>query len=175
MRTVTTYRGASYKLGPSDLLSVTVYPDATLNRKERIDADGKISLPLVGTVSVAGATVLEAQAAVEKQLASYLKNPHVTLFVEEYGNRQLFVLGEVKNPGSYAIPAGARLTALQAVTTAGGFTKVAAPKRAHVLRLVNGKSVDYAIDLNAVSRGGAADQDVVLEPNDVIYVPQSLF
>lgn len=175
MRTVAQYRSASYRISPADLLSVVVYPDTQLNRKARVDADGAISLPLIGTTTVAGSTVLDAQRALERRLSSYLVSPHVTLFVEEYGNRQMFVLGEVQNPGAFAIPAGSRLTVLQAITLAGGFTKVAAPRRTHVLRYVDGRAVERVLDLKAIARGGQGGQDVVLEPNDVIYVPQSVF
>jgi protein involved in polysaccharide export with SLBB domain len=175
MRTVADFRGGSYKLGAGDLVSLTVYPDAQLGRKARVDADGTVSLPLIAPVPVAGKTIVEAQRAIEDKLGAFLVSPHVALVVEEYGNRQMFVLGEVRSPGSYAIPAGSRMTALQAVSTAGGFTKVAQPRRAHVLRYVNGKSVEQVIDLKAIARGGAADKDVILEPNDVIYIPKSVF
>jgi polysaccharide export outer membrane protein len=175
MRTVSDFKSGSYRIAPSDLLSVAVYPDQQLNAKERVDADGAISLPLIGTMTVTGATLMETQKAIERRLASYLVNPHVTLLVEEYGNRQMFVLGQVQSPGTYPVPAGARMTALQAISTAGGFTKVAAPRRTHLLRYVNGKSVDRVIDLKAVTLGKGAEADVVLEPNDIIYVPQSIF
>lgn len=175
MRTVAEFRSSSYKIGPADLLSVSVYPDQQLNRKARVDADGAVSLPLIGTTTVAGMTVLEAEKLLGDKLSAYLVNPHVSLFIEQFGNRQMFVLGEVSSPGSYPIPAGSRLTVLQAISTAGGFTKVAQPRRTHVLRYVDGQSVDRVIDLKAVSRGGEVDHDLVLEPNDIVYVPQSLF
>lgn len=175
MRTVAQFRSTSYRLSPADIVNLTVYPDQTLSRKSRVDADGAISLPLIGTAAVAGLTILEAQRSLEAKLSGYLVNPHVSLVVEEYGNRQMFVLGEVQSPGSYAIPAGSRMTVLQAISTAGGFTKVAQPRRTHILRYVDGKSVERVVDLKAVARGGEADKDVVLEPNDVVYVPQSVF
>lgn len=175
MRTVADFRSTSYRLAPGDLVSLTVYPDQQLGRKARVDADGAISLPMIATAAVGGLTIMEAQRAIEAKLAAFLVGPHVSLVVEEYGNRQMFVLGEVASPGSYVIPAGSRMTALQAVSTAGGFTKVAQPKRTHVLRYVNGKSVEQVVDLKAVARGGEADKDVILEPNDVIYVPKSVF
>lgn len=175
MRTVADFRSSSYRIGPGDLVNLTVYPDSQLSRKARVDADGTISLPLIPPITVAGSTIIEAQRAVEAKLRAFLVGPHVSLVIEEYGHRQMFVLGEVHSPGSYVIPAGSRMTALQAVSTAGGFTKVAQPRRAHVLRYVNGQSIEQVIDLKAVARGGAADKDVILEPNDVIYIPKSVF
>lgn len=175
MRTAAEYRGTSYRIAPTDLVSVTVYPDERLNRKARVDADGALSLPLIGTATVSGLTLLEAQRDLERRLGSFLVNPHVTLVIEEYGNRQMFVLGEVQNPGAYPVPAGSRMTVLQAISTAGGFTKVAAPRRARLLRYVDGKAVERLIDLKAAARGGRGDKDILLEPNDVVYVPQSVF
>lgn len=175
MRTVAEFRSTSYKISPTDLLSVTVYPDQRLSLKARVDTDGALSLPLIGTAAVSGVTVSEAQRLLEQKLSVFLVNPHVTLVVEEYGNRQMFVLGEVQHPGSYLVPAGSRMTVLQAISTAGGFTKIAAPRRARLLRFVNGRSFEQRIDLKAVASGGQGDKDFVLEPNDVVYVPQSVF
>ena len=175
MRTVSDFKSGSYRISPADLLNVSVYPDQQLNSKERVDAEGAISLPLIGTMTVTGATIMETQKAIERRLSAYLVNPHVTLLIEEYGNRQMFVLGQVQTPGTYPVPASARMTALQAISTAGGFTKVAAPRRTHLLRYVNGNSIDRVIDLKAVTLGKGAETDVILEPNDILYVPQSIF
>jgi protein involved in polysaccharide export with SLBB domain len=163
----------NYRVSRADLLEITVYPDAQLNRKIRVAADGSISLPLIGTAQVAGKTVPEAENLLETRFASYLVAPHVSLVVSEFGSRQIFVLGEVQKPGSYPLPEGARMSGLQAVSTAGGFTNTAAPRRAILLR-PNAGGVQKAVDLKAATKG-RADADVVLEPNDILYVPQSLF
>ena len=84
-------------------------------------------------------------------------------------------MGEVQKPGSYPIPTESRLTVLEAISTAGGFTPVAAQDRARVLRSVNGESVSYTVDVRTITREGQKDKDLVLEPNDVVFIPQSLF
>jgi len=173
-RAAAEFRTASYKIGSADVLNVSVYPDPQFNRRARVEADGGLSLPLIGTVKVTGLTIEEARRALERRLAAYLVNPHVALVIEEFGNRQLFVLGEVHRPGSYPIPAGSAMTALQAISVAGGFTDVAAAQRTHVLRKAGGRAVDRLVDLKAVT-AGKVDGDVVLEPNDIIYVPESFF
>lgn len=174
LRTVAEFRGGSYRVSPADLINVTVYPDPQLNRRVRVDADGTLSLPLIGSTAVVGRTLPEAERQLERRLSAYLVSPHVSLVVEEFGNRQVFVLGEVQNPGPYPIPAGPRLTALQAVTAAGGFTAVAAPHRTLLLRYTERRSVDRVINLKDVTRGHS-DRDVIIEPNDILYVPQSFF
>lgn len=165
----------SYRIGPSDLLSATVYQEDALGRRVRVDADGAISLPLIGAVKVGGATILEAQRAIEKKLSAFLVNPQVSLLVEAYGSKLVFVLGEVKKPGSYPIPTDSPMSVVQAISAAGGFTNIAAPSRTRVLRSAEGRGADYTVDVRAVTRGGERDKDLLVEPNDVIYVPQSFF
>lgn len=164
-----------YKISSADLISVTVYQDAEMSRKVRVNANGTVSLPLVGAVKVGGMTLIDAQAAIEEKLGKYLVSPQVSLFIEDYGNKTIFVMGEVQKPGSYPIPTESRMTVLEAISTAGGFTPVAAQDRARVLRNVNGASVTYTINTKEITQQGQKEKDMVLEPNDIIYVPQSFF
>jgi polysaccharide export outer membrane protein len=144
-----------------------------MSRRARVNAGGMITMPLAGDVRIGGLTLSAAQKLVEDRLKTYIINPHVTLFVEEYGNKLLFVMGEVQKPGSYPIPAETRMTLLEAISTAGGFTPVAAPDRTRVLRTVDGRSVSRTVDVRGITRAG--EKDPLLEPNDVVFVPQSLF
>lgn len=164
-----------YKISAADLVSVTVYEVLEMNRKVRVNASGLIFLPLVGAVDVGGKSLGAAQGLIEKKLAAYVVKPQVTLFIEEYGNRRISVMGEVQRPGSYPIPTESRMTILEAISTAGGFTPVAAQDQARVLRYVNGASVKYTVDVRTLTRGGHKEQDMILEPNDVVFIPQSLF
>ncbi len=164
-----------YRISSADLISVTVYQDAEMSRKVRVNANGTVSLPLVGAVKVGGMTLIDAQSAIEEKLGKYLVSPQVSLFIEDYGNKTIFVMGEVQKPGSYPVPTESRMTVLEAISTAGGFTPVAAQDRARVLRNVNGASVTYTINTKEITQQGQKDKDMVLEPNDIIYVPQSFF
>jgi polysaccharide export outer membrane protein len=112
----------------------------------RVNAHGSISMPLIGEVKIGGMTLIEAQAALEAKLAKFLVSPQVSLFIEEYGNKTVFVMGEVQRPGSLPIPTESRMTVLEAISTAGGFTPIAAQDRTRVLRNVNGVSVSYTIE-----------------------------
>lgn len=164
-----------YRISPADLVSVTVYEVPEMNRKVRVNASGMVFLPLIGAIEVGGKSMGAAQAMIEKKLASFVVKPQVTLFIEEYGNRRISVMGEVQKPGTYPLPTESRMTVLEAISAAGGFTPVAAPDRARILRFVNGQSVKYTVDVKNLTRGENKEQDMVLEPNDVIFVPQSLF
>jgi polysaccharide biosynthesis/export protein len=164
-----------YRLSAADLISVTVYQDKELDRKVRINTDGTVSLPLIGAIAIGGKSLAEAQSTIESKLAQYLVSPQVSLFIEDYGNKTVFVMGEVAKPGSYPIPTESRMTLLEAISTAGGFTPIAAQDRARVLRYVNGASVTYNINTKEITQQGQKDKDMVLEPNDIVYIPQSFF
>jgi polysaccharide export outer membrane protein len=146
-----------------------------MDRKARVGANGTVTLPLVGSVKVGGTTLGAAEARIEEKMAVYVVRPQVTLFIEEYGNRTFSVMGEVQKPGSYVIPTESRLTILEAISLAGGFTLVAAQDRARVLRQVNGESKTIVVDIRAITHKGEKEKDLVIEPNDVVFVPQSLF
>lgn len=164
-----------YKISAADLVNVTVYEVPEMSRRVRVNASGEIFLPLVGAVDVGGKTLGTAQYLIERKLAAYVVKPQITLFVEEYGNRNFFVMGEVQRPGTYPIPTESRVTVLEAISTAGGFTPVAAQDQARVLRYINGQSVKYTINIRSITREGRKEMDMVLEPNDVVFIPQSLF
>jgi polysaccharide export outer membrane protein len=164
-----------YRLAPADLISVTVYQDKDMDRRVRVNTDGTVSLPLIGSVAIGGMTLIEAQASIETKLSQFLVSPQVSLFIEDYGNKTIFVMGEVAKPGSYPIPTESRMTVLEAISTAGGFTPIAAQDRARVLRYVNGASVTYTINTKEITQQDQKEKDMVLEPNDIVYVPQSFF
>ncbi len=164
-----------YRLAPADLISISVYQDKDMDRKVRVNTDGTISLPLIGPIAVGGLTLAGAQAVIESKMAQFLVSPQVSLFIEEYGNKTIFVMGEVQKPGSYPIPTESHMTLLEAISTAGGFTPIAAQDRARILRYVNGASVTYTINTKEITQQGQKDKDMVLMPNDIIYVPQSFF
>ena len=164
-----------YRLAAADLISVTVYQDPDMNRKVRVNTNGTVALPLIGSVKIGGMTLVDAQASIENKLAQFLVSPQVSLFIEEYGNKTIFVMGEVQKPGSYPIPTESRMTVLEAISTGGGFTPIAAQDRVRVLRYVDGASVTYTINTKEITQQGLKEKDIALEPNDIVYVPQTFF
>ncbi|TBR17506.1 hypothetical protein EPO15_16780 [bacterium] len=166
---------ATYRIGPADLLEVSVYQEKDLDRKVRVSPDGVITMPLAGTVKVAGLGVADAEQAVTERLKRFLIAPQVSIFIAEYGNKQVYVLGEVAKPGSYVLPTEAGLTVIEAITMAGGFSQYAAPDRTRVIRKKKGGSANIPIDVSAVTKRGDKSKDIQLEPNDVVFVPESVF
>lgn len=165
-----------YKINSADLLEITVYREEDLTRTARISQNGTISFPLVGIIHLGGKSTTEAGQALAKKLGEYLVNPQVTIFVKEYGNKQIYVLGEVKNPGSFELPTETQLTVLEAISKAGGFSPIAAKDRTKVIRTNDdGKNESLIIDVSAITTKGEKHKDIALKPNDVIYIPQSFF
>jgi polysaccharide export outer membrane protein len=169
-------KGSDYRISGADLLEVTTYREQELNRAVRVSQNGTISLPLIGTIQVGGKTTAEAEMLVAGKLQDFLINPQVTIFIKEYGNKKIYVLGEVKKPGAYELPVESRLTVLEAVSLAEGFTPIAAKDRTKIIRSMrDGKSLSLTIEISAITTRGEKEKDIPLEPNDVVWVPQSYF
>jgi len=150
-----------YKLGPGDKVRVTVFGDDQLSGEFQLDANGVVALPLIGEVDAHGRTTSELAAAVADKLSKdYLKNPQVSVEVIDY--RPFYILGEVKNPGSYPFVNGMRV--MNAVALAGGFTYRAREGRMKISRDVDGQMQELD-----------ADQTTVVLPGDVIEVPERFF
>lgn len=113
---------SAVRLGPGDLINVSVYNVPELDTKIRVNTDGDINLPLINYVHVDGLTIDEAESVIAQRLETggFVKNPHVQIFVQEYTSQGASVLGEVGKPGIYPILGGQRLFSL--ISAAGGFT-----------------------------------------------------
>jgi len=159
-----------YRVGPRDLLEISVEQDPSLNTTERIGADGRLPLPLLGPVYVNGLTPLEIQKKLQTMLAEkYITNPTVSVLVREYESEVVLVFGEVKSPGR--IPATANMTLLQAISAAGGLGENHGPT-IHVLRLApNGLSDQLEIDVSELIQKGNPIYNVPIRASDVINVP----
>lgn len=165
-----------YKVSSADLLQITVYREEDLSRTARVSQEGMISFPLVRDVKVGGLTVIDAQDLIARKLADFLVSPQVTIFIKEYGNKRISVLGEVQKPGTFELPTESHLTVLEAISMAGGFTPVAAKDRTRVIRpTADGRTENFTIDISAITQQGDKRKDMPLSANDVVYVPQSFF
>lgn len=171
----------SYAIACTDRLRIAVYQEDDLSVIARVDAKGTVNLPLVGEVAVVGKTVIEAQRAIEAayQTGRYIKNPQVTINIEEYAPREVSVQGMVRNPGRYPLPIDAGMTVLDLVTKAGGLTDTAKGTAITVTRISpEGKKTVFNIDIESLIRGRekakATDNSLLLLPGDIVYVPERI-
>ena len=166
---VTSEETAVARLGPGDLLEVSVYNVPELASKARVSNGGDIYLPLVDYVHVEGLTQEEAQELIEKRLedGGFVRNPHVTIFIDEAASQGVTVLGEVSKPGIYPDLGDHRL--YQIVSEAGGFSPAASRKIAIIRR---NRNEPIRVDL---PRNLADDLsgNVEIMPGDTITVPRA--
>lgn len=160
---------AEYKIGPQDLLRIDVWKEAEISRTVPVRPDGKISLPLLNDMQAAGLTPMQLSAAIAEGLKKYVQNPQVTVSVAEINSRRVYVTGEVTKPGAF--PLLPDMTVLQALSGSGGFTQFAKLKGIYVLRMENGKQVKHPFNYKDVVSGKAAEQNILLQPGDVVVVP----
>lgn len=165
------YSGATdYHIGPSDLLEINVFQIDELNRTVRVNSNGQVSLPLVGSITAGGKTVEELEAEIGKQLeAGYLQNPQVTVFVKEFTSQRVTMEGAVKSPGIY--PLTGRTSLLQAIAMASGVTDLANLKGIVVFRVIDGKKQAAAFDLAQIRTGSVPDPQIY--GDDIVVVDQS--
>ena len=152
---------AGYQLGPNDQIRVTVFRHEDLSGEFELDGEGYFAMPLVGEILAGGLTARQLENEIEVQLkgGGYLVNPQVSLEVLNY--RPFYIVGEVRQPGSYAYVNG--MTVINAVALAGGFTYRASQSSITITRGGSGGSEAYA-----------EPQTQVL-PGDVIEVPERFF
>lgn len=151
----------AYRLGPGDKVHITVFNEQDLSGDFDVSDQGALALPLIGQVDVKGKTTAEAQKIIaSKYGANYLVNPRVSLQVLNY--RPFFILGEVKNPGSYPYQSG--MTVLDAIALAGGFTP-----RANK----DGITIKRAADPSA--NATKIDENGLVLPGDILTVGERFF
>jgi len=168
-----------YKLSLGDRIRVAVFQEDDLSAIPRINAQGMVTLPLIGDVKVSGLTVSEAQSHIERAFRDgrFLRSPQVNITVEEYAPREVSILGQVRNPGKYALPVESTLTVVELVTRAGGFTDIGKGTEVRVTRIgPDGRETNFTVDVESVIRGRGKsrveDNSMLLEAGDIVYVPE---
>ncbi len=167
---------SQYRLQPTDVLTITVHDQPDLTTKTRVTSDGYISFPLLDKVAVKGLTVQELEQKLKELLEKdYLVKAEVLVFIEEYHPRQVSVIGEVNTPGKYNMSTEKEPTLLEAIAMAGGFTKDADINRAKVMRFEDGEKKTIDVNIKDITERGLKEKDILLKPDDVVFVPKSYF
>jgi polysaccharide export outer membrane protein len=159
----------AYVIGPEDMLDISVWKEPDVSRVVPVRPDGRISLPLIHDVEAAGMSPQQLGASVAERLRKYLNDPQVTVIVTAINSQRVFVVGEVLRAGAF--PLLPRMTVLQALSSAGGFTTFADVKKIRVVRSRHGKQVELPFNYRDVLKGDKPDQNIKLEPGDTIVVP----
>jgi polysaccharide export outer membrane protein len=161
---------ASYVIGSSDVLAITVWKEPEVSRSIPVRPDGRISLPLVGEIQAAGRTPVQLEQDIAAKLQAYISKPDVTVIVEQINSEKFNILGRVAKPGSYLL--SGTTTVLDAIALAGGFQDFAKQSGIYILRPnPQGGDSRLAFNYKQVIKGKHTEQNIRLEPRDTIIVP----
>jgi polysaccharide export outer membrane protein len=158
-----------YRIGPEDMLAISVWKNEPMSRVVPVRPDGMISLPLLDDVRAAGLTPMQLRDLLAQKLAEYVPSPSVSVIVNEVRSFKVSVLGEVQRPARYELKS--RTTVLDVLALAGGFNQFAARTRIVIIRHDGEKRQRILFNYNKVVSGGADDENYYLQPNDIVLVP----
>ncbi len=159
-----------YRVGPLDMLEVSVFQVPDLSRTVQVDAAGQIGLPLIGNVPAAGKTAEELAGDIAGRLGQkYLESPQVTVFVKDAPGRQVTVEGAVNRPGLF--PLVGTTTLLQAVALSGGLSDIADASDITVFRTVKNQKMAGLFNVKTIRTGKMPDPEIY--GGDLIVVGQS--
>ena len=165
-----------YTIHSEDVLEIKVYEHKDLTTKVRVSASGDITFPLIGQVHAAGLTVNQLCEKIKELLSDgYLVDPQVNVFINSYHPEKVFVMGAVRNPAAYELSREKPTTVLEAISRAGGFTEQAAPNRTKVIRVDSEKGETIKVKVTDITKKGDKSKDIPLQPNDIVFVPESIF
>lgn len=161
---------AGYKIGPLDVLDISVFNVPDLTKTVQVAGDGTIAYPLIGSVEAAGKTGHELEAVLKEKLGTkYLRNPQVSVFVKDYNSQRVTVEGGVKTSGVYALKGRTTLTDVLAM--AGDVDSTVASGDIVIFRTIDGKRCAARFDFDGIRSGKTVDP--VVEPGDVIVADTS--
>ncbi len=163
-------RSLEYKIGPQDLLEITVFGLDEMNKTVRVSEDGNITLPLLGEIEVYNLTKTELEQKLARLLEEkYLQDPQVTIFISEYQSKRISIIGAVSEPGRYELLG--RQTLLHMIAQAGGMTNQAGNEIIVVREKEDGTSKSLRISLDDLILKGDPGLNIPLEPGDIVNIP----
>lgn len=167
---------SNYVIQPLDIFRMTVFQEPDLESEVRVAQDGTVVLPLIGSITVGGMTVVDVQQMItDLYNRDYLVNPHVTLMMLQYTEQRLQVHGQVGRPGWVVIPPEEEMTLSQAISAAGGLTRLADGGDIRLKRVSpSGKSKVIRIDFDEILKDPEA-KDIQVYDGDNIFVTERIF
>ena len=171
--TISTPESLDYRLGPGDLISVTVFEAKEMNAEVRVSSRGTVTLPMLGAVDVFKLTALEAETKIEALLREkYLQDPHISVYIKEHVSRQITIVGALKNPGTFDYISKKRL--LDVLALAGGLNEESG-EIVYITRenSETGELDNYVVDLDDLVRKGKMEHNITILGGDIVFVPKA--
>ncbi|WP_291327878.1 polysaccharide biosynthesis/export family protein [Desulfovibrio sp. UCD-KL4C] len=161
---------SGYRLGPEDIIEISVWGDKELVREVVVRPDGGVSFPLAGDLKAGGLTVDELRQEIEKHIVEYVPNAPVTVILRKVESPKVYVMGKVNNPKVLVL--GQKLSVVQALAMSGGLSPFAASGSIKVVsRLPDGTQKSVNFDYDEFADGSNLAQNVLLKPGDTVIVP----
>ena len=165
---------SEYRIGPTDVLRISVWRNDDLSAQVPVRPDGRVSLPLLGDVEARGRTPEELARVVEQGLEEFIREPKVSIIVNQMGSHEFThrvrVTGAVRQPASQPWREG--MTVLDIVLGAGGLNEFASSNRATLYRELDGEVVAIPVKLDDVLKKGDVSTNYRLLPGDILAVPE---
>ena len=160
---------SSYKIGPGDILKISVWKEEGMEQEVLVKPDGGITFPLAGDIQASGLTTHQLTDELKSKLKRYIPNPVVTVSVLQSISNKIYVVGKVNRPGEYL--ATHYMDVLQVLSLAGGLTPFAESDEIKIIRRSNGKKETFDFDYDAVISGDKLDMNIILKAGDTVAVP----
>jgi polysaccharide export outer membrane protein len=158
-----------YLIKSSDVLSLSVWKEDGLQVEAVVRPDGRVSFPLVGELDARGRTIEQVRLDLVGKLDKFIPDPVVTVaLLQSIGNR-IFVIGKVNKPGVF--PLAQDMDVMQALSLGGGLATFASDSKITILRRIDGSQSAIPFDYGEVEYGRNLEQNILLEPGDVVVVP----
>lgn len=164
-----TYTSREYRIGPEDVLDISVWKEDGLQKEVVVRPDGGISFPLAGDLDAAGKTAEELQVAIAKRIRKYIPDAVVTVSLSKISGYRVYVLGKVNNPGQFVV--GRYVDVMQALTLAGGLTPYASGNDIKIIRREGNKEAVFPFRYSKVRDGEELQRNILLQSGDVVVVP----
>jgi len=159
-----------YQIGSGDTLQISVWKEQEVSVPSVVvRPDGKITVPLIKDLEVAGLTPRQAESTITERLSKFYSDPNVTVVVAATASKKIYIIGSVRREGTLPYTYG--MSIMQALSEAGGLTDYAKRKKIYVLRTEEGR--EYRLDFNydEVVRGERTEQNILLQSGDTVVIP----
>ena len=165
--------GGEYRLGPGDVVRITVYNNPDLTTEAQITQQGQITFPLIGEVQIGNMEKNQAEQIIARRLGEggFVVKPQVNVLVLGFKSQQISVLGQVNRPGKYPIEQASTLADLLAI--AGGISQTGGDIVTHISKGADGKTAKRDIDINEALKNGSMDKNFPVANGDIIFVPRA--
>jgi polysaccharide export outer membrane protein len=158
-----------YVIGPDDVLQIVFWREPDISGDVVVRPDGVVSLPLINDVVAAGLTPEQLRAKILESAVKFLTDPNVNVSVKQINSRKVYITGMVNKIGAFTLTAPT--TVLQLISMAGGLQDYADKENISIVRMEKGKQVSYRFNYKDVVKRRNLEQNIQLQPGDVIVVP----